>query len=238
MVASARLFQYYDEPEVASALPSSGPASGGTDVLVAGSGFFRRTPLADHSCAFIAHAGAVPVLVPATLSGCDGGLCSEARCRSPALSSALALGDQFVATLSLVFNGQQASAAGVNFTVYPLPQVDSVRPTACPNTGGTIVQLSGRNLAGPEPGLPRPLRARATRRPWPHAPRAARRAGAFPSDRFCQFWTDDSSQARAVPQPPCRALRHWKRGAMHSHLGADCSLAVGMRPALPRARGR
>ena len=153
MVASARLFEYYDEPEVASALPSSGPASGGTDVLVSGSGFFRRAPLADHGCAFIAHAGAAPVLVPATLSGCDGALCSAARCRSPALSSALALGEQpFVATLALVFNGQQASAAGVNFTVYPLPQVDSVWPTACPNTGGTIVQLSGRNLAGLGPG--------------------------------------------------------------------------------------
>ena len=153
VVASARLFEYYDEPEVASALPSSGPASGGTDVLVSGSGFFRRAPLADHGCAFIAHAGAAPVLVPATLSGCDGALCSAARCRSPALSSALALGEQpFVATLALVFNGQQASAAGVNFTVYPLPQVDSVWPTACPNTGGTIVQLSGRNLAGLGPG--------------------------------------------------------------------------------------
>ena len=127
----AEAFSFLLAPEVVDIAPTSGPVAGGTPVSVWGANFdmgatafFGATPAAETEVVN-------DTLLIATAPAGDAGLV--------ALTVENPDGQQ--ATLPDVF--EYLSESG------PMPTLDSVEPPAGPETGGTIVTLTGDNLGDP-----------------------------------------------------------------------------------------
>ncbi|CAM9095296.1 unnamed protein product [Chrysoparadoxa australica] len=116
-------FSYIGDASVLSITPTSGPMSGGTDVLVEGANFVDSDNL---SCSF-------------------GGLIAAGRwisehairCSSPSVSSAQTV------DLLVTLNGVEFAPASASFSYYENPVVQSMEPASGPSTGGTPLTITG-----------------------------------------------------------------------------------------------
>jgi hypothetical protein len=206
----------YSLPEVTSTLPCAGPVSGATRVTMRTSGkpFFQLQSLAPR-CSF---GGIHSQATLATLSDCTPGsdagtaTCTTASCESPSVASAEAQAkiESFnVSTASagqgvydvaigLLLNTVHLSPAS-RFIYYPVPQMLSLAPSACPHTGTARVTITGRDLTGGYNGS-----------------RLCRFMPAAPTQHELLFLDPQSSAtADAPPQPMVTAAEYIVHGGTH-----------------------
>jgi hypothetical protein len=112
-------------PQVSGVAPSSGPAAGGTSVIVTGSGFVGVTAV---------EFGASPA----------GGYATESATSLSATSPPLSAGSWHVTVTTP--NGTSAISTSDRFRAGP-PTVSSVSPAAGPTAGGTTVSVTGTGFA-------------------------------------------------------------------------------------------
>ena len=122
-------------PTVTSVAPNFGPVSGGTTVVISGSGFFAGTT----ACRVSAISFGVTAASPATFTGCTD---TSITGSSPAAAG----GTQDVAVTTT--GGTSATNSGDRFTYGPAPTITGVYPVAGPVTGGATVSLSGTGFFG------------------------------------------------------------------------------------------
>ena len=111
-------------PTVASITPSEGPAAGGTEVKIKGTGFVEPATVTIGSAATSVH------VVSET----------EITAKTPAHAPG--------APEVVVEDSHGKSTAGPTFTYLAAPTVASVSPSSGPESGGTSVTITGENLAG------------------------------------------------------------------------------------------
>ena len=116
-------FKYYATPTISSVIPRSGPAAGGTKVLVAGEGLVGGSA---YECRM-------------------GGVASSpdvnTTTAAPYVHCTMPQGTSGTATFDVSLNGQDA--LNFDFTLYPVPSVVSIQPSSGPAAGGTLVELNG-----------------------------------------------------------------------------------------------
>jgi hypothetical protein len=117
-------YTYLPPPTVTSVSPASGPSSGGTTVMIAGTGFV---------------AGAAVTIGSAATSV---NVVSESEITATT-STALAGSDEVV-----VSDAGGTSTGGPSFTYLPPPTVTSITPTSGPSAGGTPVTIHGSGFLG------------------------------------------------------------------------------------------
>ncbi|MBT0770667.1 IPT/TIG domain-containing protein [Kineosporia sp. J2-2] len=115
-------FTYRPAPQITGLAPASGPAAGGTVVILTGSGFTGATEVA---------VGGVPV--PFTVNG-DGGITLTVP--------AGAVGPESVRVTT------PGGAASTGYEYLNTPGITGVSPSSGPVTGGTTVTLRGSGFAG------------------------------------------------------------------------------------------
>ena len=121
---SAGGFTYVPAPTISSVVPNSGPAAGGTSVVITGTNF----------------TGATAFTFGGTAATCTVDLDTQITCTSP--SHAAGAVDVVVTTL-----GGTATSVG-GFTYIPAPTISSIVPNSGPTAGGTSVVLTGTNFTG------------------------------------------------------------------------------------------
>ena len=122
-------FEYQRAHRVRALAPSSGPAEGGALVRVAGHGFARRAAVLGYlACRFNRSSAA------AAWRGA-----AEVRCIAPAHAAG-------VVGVELTQNAQQHTGDGALFE-YARALAHSVRPSAGPPRGGTLVEVRGAGFA-------------------------------------------------------------------------------------------
>jgi len=119
-------FTYVAPPTVTSISPTSGPTSGGTMVVITGTGFSSATAVSFGATAATGFTVISPTQITAT---------------SPAGTGTV---DVRVTTVG----GTSAVSANDQFTYIPAPTVTSISPTSGPAGGGTTVVITGTNLSG------------------------------------------------------------------------------------------
>lgn len=117
-------FEFVSTARISSCTPMSGPAQGGTHVVLQGSGF-QRGP--DMRCRFDSITE-----VPASLYGGN-----RLICLSPAVASGLSV------SLGVTLNGQNYGADSLRFTSYPSPSISHFSLEHGPTQGGTLVTVHG-----------------------------------------------------------------------------------------------
>jgi S-adenosylmethionine/arginine decarboxylase-like enzyme len=113
-------------PTVTALSPNKGPTAGGTVVTISGANLTGVTAV---------HFGAVPATIVKLVSA------SAIEVHSPKGSGTV---DITVTTLG----GTSAKSAADRFTFVPPPTVTKLSPNKGPTAGGTLVTISGANLAG------------------------------------------------------------------------------------------
>jgi len=126
--SSSDRFTYVPPPAVTGISPSNGPTSGGTTVIVSGTGFTGATEV---------YFGTTAV----TSSGFTVNSDTTITVPSPAGSGTV---DITVTTPG----GTSAPSAADQFTYYPAPAITTVLPASGTQSGGTLVTITGTNLAG------------------------------------------------------------------------------------------
>jgi IPT/TIG domain len=126
--SSKQTFSYTAPVTVTDVSPRSGPLTGGTMVYVTGTGFSATT--AALQCRF--GSGAAAVLVPAVYV--SDGVCV---CPSPAVVAAASV------SIALTTNEQDYSSAEQQFQYTAAAVITSVTPLTGPESGGTVVYISG-----------------------------------------------------------------------------------------------
>jgi large repetitive protein len=135
-------FTYVPPPAVAEVTPNTGPSAGGTSVVIKGANFTGATAVkfgsTDATTFNVNSATSITAVSPAgsgtvdvTVTTANGG------------TSATGEADRF-AYIALPGPARVAAAT----TQEPSPTVSSVRPTKGPAVGGTVVKITGANLAG------------------------------------------------------------------------------------------
>ncbi len=125
--SAADHFTYFVTPTVTSISPSSGPASGGTSVLITGTGFAQGSSIVDFG-----NAASTTFTVNSATS---------VTATAPAGSGVV---DVTVTTPG----GTSPTTPADEFTYIPAPTVTSVSPASAPAAGGTSVTITGTNLSG------------------------------------------------------------------------------------------
>ncbi|MGW4327887.1 IPT/TIG domain-containing protein [Nocardia sp. NPDC004573] len=110
-------------PVVSAVIPNSGPASGGTVVLISGSGFTGVTSV---------NFGATPALLFFALSS----------------NLIIAIAPPGTGTVPVTVTNSAGTSAGVPFTYVSVPTLSSITPNTGPVTGGTTVTISGTGFTG------------------------------------------------------------------------------------------
>ncbi|CAM9157522.1 unnamed protein product, partial [Ectocarpus fasciculatus] len=131
---SAVEFTFTEDPVVLAAFPMSGPAEGGTRVTLTGSGF---QDLPELGCRF---GGTTSRTLDGTYNQ-GGGVVDEP------LGAATTSEVGATVRVAVTLNGQDYSLRMAQFTYYPTPKIFSVSPDRGPTSGGTMVTVSGANLA-------------------------------------------------------------------------------------------
>nr|WP_246670128.1 IPT/TIG domain-containing protein [Bradyrhizobium stylosanthis] len=124
--SAADQFTYVAAPTVTSISPTSGPATGGTSVVITGTNFSGATA--------VTFGG-----VAATGFNVDSG--TQITATAPAGSGTV---DVRVTTIG----GTSAVSAADQFTYIAAPTVTSISPTSGPTAGGTSVTITGTNFTG------------------------------------------------------------------------------------------
>ncbi|MGY3117865.1 hypothetical protein ACVWXQ_001802 [Bradyrhizobium sp. S3.14.4] len=119
-------FTYVGAPTVTSISPTSGPGAGGTTVTITGTNFSGATAV---------------VFGAAAATGVTVNSATQITATSPAGTSTI---DIRVTTAG----GTSATSAADQFTYIASPIVTSISPTAGPQTGGTVVTITGTNFTG------------------------------------------------------------------------------------------
>ena len=134
-------FYVYPEPSPSTMLPHSGPAAGGTSILVAGSGL-EPGPHTSVALARCRYGRREPGAVVNVSSIDTEGI----RCDANPSTSLYTIGVD--KGLQIALNGQQFSPAGLGlpFRYYVQPELSRIWPTGGPVTGGTPVTLFGRGF--------------------------------------------------------------------------------------------
>ena len=147
---STAQLQVYAPPVISSISPSSGPADGGTRIVVAGASLGGG---GNYSCRFGDHA---PYSLPGTFAVAAGAV----HCVSPAVglrpcaspSSACNAASELHAMLSVAPNGQdyaKGDASALEFVSFRPPSLLAISPSTGPSAGGTLVVVEGlRRLSG------------------------------------------------------------------------------------------
>jgi hypothetical protein len=125
--APADRYTYTNGPSVAAISPSSGPTAGGTSVTITGANL----------------AGASAVKFGSTVATIVSNTAIQIVATSPAHASGTV--DVTVTTAG----GTSATSAADDFTYAGPPTVTGVSPTFGPTAGGTVVTITGTNLANP-----------------------------------------------------------------------------------------
>jgi hypothetical protein len=134
VVSPGDAFTYLSAPTVSSVTPSSGPTSGGTPLIITGSGF---TPGAivtigqGHG-----RSGALPV--------------ADVKVVSPDEITAVTPGGAKAGTWGVYIadaGGYSATGSGDSFTYAAVPTVSSVTPDSGPVSGGTPISITGTGFA-------------------------------------------------------------------------------------------
>jgi IPT/TIG domain len=130
--------------QVASVSPATGPAAGGTVLIVTGSGFVNSGSLV---CSFsrattAASGGGATVLGITSASYLSP---RALRCAVPALDLLLS-GGSFAVSVAVSNDGAQFSAGVRAFRYHAPPTVDRAAPASGALAGGTPVHISGRDL--------------------------------------------------------------------------------------------
>ncbi|WP_309145061.1 MULTISPECIES: IPT/TIG domain-containing protein [unclassified Bradyrhizobium] len=126
-VASADRFTYTPPaPTVTSITPTSGPEAGGTVVAITGTGFTGATAVKFGATAATSFTVNSATSITATAPAGAGTV--DVTVTTPVGTSATSAADRFTYTL-------------------PVPTVTSITPTSGPEAGGTVVTISGTNLA-------------------------------------------------------------------------------------------
>jgi len=124
--SNADRFTYLVAPTVTSISPTSGPAAGGTSVIIRGSGF----------------TGASQVLFgPVDASSFTVNSATQITAVSPA-------GSGIVHITLTTPEGTSATSAADRFTYLPVPTVTSILPSSGPAAGGTTVTITGSGFSG------------------------------------------------------------------------------------------
>ncbi|WP_218003053.1 IPT/TIG domain-containing protein, partial [Nocardia asiatica] len=116
-------FTYIPVPAVTTVLPNTGPATGGTTVVITGTGLTGATAV---------NFGATP----ATSFTVD----------SPTQITAIAPAGTGTAQLTVTTPG--GTSSGVAYTYIPVPALTTLVPNVGTETGGTTVVLTGTGLTG------------------------------------------------------------------------------------------
>ena len=130
-----RSFRYYLEPTLHLSRPTLGHIEGGALVRLSGINLDRGVP-GDFRCSFNNNESTPEAWTLATYDASA----DEVRCRTPPVPS-----ETGATPLRLALNGQQLSAASLNFTFYPA-RVSSYAPTSGPTRGGTMLRVRGASL--------------------------------------------------------------------------------------------
>jgi hypothetical protein len=126
MTTAADQFTYVAVPVVTELTPSTGPASGGTIVSIAGANLTGATAV---------RFGSVSAGFSVNLAG-------------TAITAEAPPGTGLVDVTVATAGGVSALTATDQFAYVPAPTVSGVNPGAGPESGGTIVAISGTGLAG------------------------------------------------------------------------------------------
>ncbi|WP_167468688.1 putative Ig domain-containing protein [Janthinobacterium lividum] len=119
-------FTYVTLPAVSSISPTAGPATGGTSVIITGTGFSSTTAVTFGATA---------------ASGFTVNSATQITATAPSGTGTV---DVRVTTTG----GTSATSAADQYTYVAAPVVSSISPTAGPATGGTTVTISGSNFSG------------------------------------------------------------------------------------------
>ena len=125
-IAAAGEFTYVPAPGVASIAPTAGPETGGTSVTITGTNFTGATAV---------RFGASP----ATSFTVDSA--TQITAEAPSGTGPV---DVTVSTVG----GPSAIVASGEFTYVPAPLVSSISPTFGPESGGTVVTITGADFTG------------------------------------------------------------------------------------------
>lgn len=128
--STAVMFLYHTPVEVASIYPSSASETGGSTLLVSGSGFVETAELA---CVFTFSTGRGTSLIKREATFSSGSLIS---CESPG-------GSVGTAYVQVTNNGADLSHSSVSFTVTSASTVTSLWPPSGSTNGGTRVRVQG-----------------------------------------------------------------------------------------------
>jgi hypothetical protein len=134
VVSPGDAFTYLSAPTVSSVTPSSGPTSGGTPLIITGSGF---TPGATVTIGQgHGRSGALPA--------------ADVKVVSPDEITAVTAGGAKVGTWGVNIadaGGYSATGPGDTFTYAAVPTVSSVTPDSGPVSGGTPISITGTGFA-------------------------------------------------------------------------------------------
>jgi len=115
------------QPTVSSVIPSSGPTSGGTSIIISGSNFSGTTAV---------NFGATPAT----------GVTVDSPTQITATAPAGAAGTVDITVTTA--GGTSVTNAADQYTYVAAPTVTSMSPTSGPATGGTTVTITGTNFSG------------------------------------------------------------------------------------------
>ncbi|CAM9091873.1 unnamed protein product, partial [Phaeothamnion confervicola] len=127
------IYMYRRAAQLVSVLPTVGPMTGGTAVVIAGAGFSEAD--GGITCRFWMTAAAAAVSTAATAIS-D----TELRCITP---PAAASGSIY---LDAALEGESFAASSIAFRYFSEPTVLALRPAAGPASGGTVVSVEGANF--------------------------------------------------------------------------------------------
>ena len=122
-------FEYYAPPSVGELSPTHGPDSGGTLVLVRGTGFVVDSPSA--MCRFGGDAVVSAVSVPDS---------TTVVCQAPSHKAG-------EVAVEVTMNNVDFTSDGVRFVYGSAPVVYSISPYSGPTGGGTVIRVHGENFA-------------------------------------------------------------------------------------------
>ncbi|WP_199229142.1 putative Ig domain-containing protein [Caulobacter endophyticus] len=128
--SAADQYTYIAAPTVTSVSPTAGPTSGGTSVIITGTGFTTTS-------------GASGVRFGATNAT---GYTVDSDTQITATSPANSAGTYDITVTTI--GGTSATSASDQFTYVNAPTVTSISPTAGPTGGGTTVVITGTNFTG------------------------------------------------------------------------------------------
>ncbi len=122
-------YTYYAPPTVTALSPSAGPVAGGNSVVITGTNFGG---LSGASAVQFGGTNATSYVVDSA---------TQITAVAPA-----GTGTQDVRVTTP--GGTSANTAADNYTYYAIPTITSIAPTTGPETGGTLITITGTNFAG------------------------------------------------------------------------------------------